>query len=199
VSTTEPFHGEAQPNAGELMHMWGRGFRAKRSEAVVYVLNESRVNMRRLLSDELTDVRSDFAEVDRFKKVAYFTMSSPQKFVETDRGTLHVKSRRQDATYDSKSSSIKVMTAYDDVLIEERDLKKSKKGLKYATCQKADFLTLEDKILLSGFPSVYQEKDTLTGELITIFRKRNVVEVNQANALHETGSSETVETPAPKR
>lgn len=199
VSTTEAFYGEAVPNAGELMQMWGIGFRAKRSESTVYVLKDSRVKMRRLSSDEITDVRSDFAQIDRFLKVAEFTMADPKRFVETDRGTLNVKSRRQVATYNSKTSALQVMTAYDDVLIREQDPLKSKKGMKYATCQKADFLTQEDKILLSGFPSVYQEKDTLTGELITIYRKRNIVEVMQANALHDPADDETVESAPSKR
>lgn len=128
-------------------------------------------------------------------------MVSPDRFVESDRGTLHVKSRRQEATYDPQKSALRVMTAYDDVLIQERDPIKSKKGMKYATCQKADFLTQEDKIYLTGFPSVYQEKDTITGELITIYRKRNIVEVTQANGLHEPSmkSDDTVESRRMKR
>ena len=64
------------------------------------------------------------------------------------------------------------------------DPKKLLTGLKYATCQQAEFFSKENKIVMSGFPSAYQEGDTITGELITIYRSKNLVEVNQANGYH---------------
>lgn len=194
ISSKDPIYGEAVPVAkdgkpsGELMQMWGVGFEAAKLDANVYVRDKSRVRMRRLSTDEVTDVRSDRARIDRFSKIAYFGMVLPSALVESHHGTLLVKSKRQDATYDSDSSVLKYMTAYEQVLIKE--LKPQQGGLNYATSEKAEFLTQEDKIVLSGFPSAYQEHDTLTGELITIYRKKNLVEVNQANAFHEASRSD---------
>lgn len=171
--------------SGELMQMWGTGFDAGKMDSEILIHSKAHVKMRRLENDEITDVFSDKARIDRFKKVAYFTMVNPMAFVESHQGTLHVRSRRQEATYDSDASVMKYMTAYEDVLIKEMELKKTQTGLKYATSQKADFLTQEDKIILSGFPSAYQDHDTLTGETIIIYRSKNLVEVSQANAYHD--------------
>jgi LPS export ABC transporter protein LptC len=190
ITSSEPCHGEANPSKGELMQMWGVGFEASKLAPDVLIHNEAHVRLRRLDNDEVTDVRSDHARVDRFRKIANFWMASKDKFVQSHQGTLDVKSRRQEATYDSDASVVKYMTAYDDVLIRETDPVRGKTGLKYATSQKADFLTQEDKILLSGFPSAYQEQDTLTGELIIIYRKKNLVEVTHANAFHEGANAE---------
>ncbi|MEW6057082.1 MAG: LPS export ABC transporter periplasmic protein LptC [Bdellovibrionota bacterium] len=185
ISSTESFYGEAIPQKEELMQMWGVGFSASKSGSDIFIHNQARVKLRRLAANETTDVRSDKSKIDRFTKVAYFSMASANRFVESHQGTLFVRSRRQEATYDSNASVVKYMTAYEDVLIKETDVKKGEVGLKYATSQRADFLTQEDKILLSGFPSAYQAHDTLTGELITIYRKKNLVEVSHANAYHE--------------
>lgn len=185
ITSSEPLYGEAKPQKGELMEMWGTGFEASKLDPVVSIFSKAHVRVRRLESDEVTDVRSDRAKIDRFKKVANFTMVNDDRYVESHQGTLFVRSRRQEATYDSATNVLQYMTAYDDVLIRETDPKKGKSGLKYATSQKAEFLTREDKILMSGFPSAYQEHDTLTGELIIIHRKKNLVEVTHANAFHD--------------
>ena len=185
ITSADAVYGEAAPKQGELMQMWGTGFEAGKLDPEVHIFSNAHVKIRRLESDEITDVRSDVARIDRFSKLARFSMKTPAGFVESDQGTMHVKSKRQDATYDSDKSVLKYMTAYDDVLIRETDPERGQTGLKYATSEKAEFLTKEDKIILSGFPSAYQEHDTLTGELITIYRKKNLVEVSQANAFHD--------------
>ncbi|MBI3543794.1 MAG: LPS export ABC transporter periplasmic protein LptC [Deltaproteobacteria bacterium] len=183
IMSSEPVYGEAVLKEGDLMQMWGTGFDAGKLDPEVRIFGKAHVRMKRGANSEITDVFSDLARIDRFTKLAFFSMKAPTSFVESHQGTLFVKSRRQDATYDSDASTVKFMTAYDDVLIKETDPKSG--GLNYATSEKAEFLTLEDKIILSGFPSAYQEHDTLTGELITIYRKKNLVEVSQANAFHE--------------
>ena len=188
ITTADPFNGESKPSSGEVLEMSGTGFKANKFNNDVYILSQSRVKMKRAQQQENTDIRSDFAKVNRETKVSVFTMKDPKTFVESYQGTLHVRSRKQDATYDSSEKVIQYMTAYDDVLIEELDEQRKKNGLKYATSQKAEFLTKEDKILLSGFPAAYQPNDVLTGDLIIYYRKRNIVEVTQANAVHENQS-----------
>ena len=187
ITSREPVYGEANVSdlKGETMQIWGIGFEANKLAPDVFIREQAHVRMHRADSPEATDVRSDQVRIDRFTKVAYFSMAAGGRFVESKRGTLHVKSRRQEATYDADARSLKFLTAYEDVLIRETDAQRMKTGLKYATSQKAEFYTKEDKILLSGFPSAYQEQDTLTGELIVIYRGKNLVEVTHANAYHE--------------
>lgn len=184
VSTREPFYGEAKPQKGELMKMWGTGFEGNKTGPDIHILKEARVQMKRTGTTEITDVRSDRARVDRIKKFSQFTMDDPDKFVDSNQGTLFIRSRKQEATYDSSKSTLKYLIAIEDVQIRETDPKQGD-GMKYATCQRAEFETVQNKIILSGFPSVYQEKDTVTGELITVYRNTNIVEVTEANSYHE--------------
>ncbi len=184
ISNHDPFYGEAKPQKGELMKMWGTGFEGNKTSPFIYILKDSRVQMKRNGTTELTDVRSDRAYIDRFKKHSIFAMDDPDKFVDSNQGTLFIRARKQEATYESSQSTLKYLTAIEDVQIRETDPKQGG-AMKYATSQRADFETKENKIILSGFPSVYQEKDTVTGELITVYRSTNIVEVKEANSFHE--------------
>lgn len=168
--------------SSEHLEVWGKGFAASRVFPDVVVHNKVHVQVRRTGEPAPTDVRSDRVRINRLSKIADFKMSNTNRFVESNQGSLEVKSRRQEVSYANDSSTIKSMVAYEDVVITETD--RTKKGIKYATSQKAEFMAQEDKILLSGFPSVYQEYDTVTGELITIYRKKSLVEVSHANAFH---------------
>lgn len=185
VVSDRPFYGESPKNSDGIVYVWGTGFIAGKTSREINVLKDAKVRVHRSSEVEITEVRSDKALVDRISKQVYFSMKQPQSFVEATQGTLYVRSRRQNAIYDPSQKTVNYLIALEDVLIEEKDKQKAKTGLKYATCQKAEFLTQQNKILLSGFPSVYQEHDTLTGDLITVYRKTNIVEVNQANAYHE--------------
>lgn len=184
LSSADPFEGEAIPNKGEIMQMWGYGFSAHRTGPDIHIPKDAHARLRRFEQEETTDVRSDLANINRFTKTADFRMARIDRFVESMQGTLKVRSHQQQATYDQNTKSLKYLTAQDDVLIQETDIEKSKDGLKYATCQKADFLTKESKIVLTGFPSAYQGSDILTGEVIIVHRNENLIEVTQANAFH---------------
>lgn len=185
ITSATPFYGESAQKPDEVLMIWGTGFRASKKSPIIDVLSQAKVRVRKLKEQEITEVHSDLAKIDRNKKTAVFWMADKTKFVESDQGSLHVKSRRQEALYDSTSKEVQYLQAFNDVLIREMDPKKSQNGLKYATCERADFLAKEDKVLLSGFPSAYQETDTVTGDLITIYRKQNLIEVTEANAFHQ--------------
>jgi LPS export ABC transporter protein LptC len=190
VSSPADFYGESKKTKTEWLMVWGKGFIAHREEPIVNILSETRAKIHRFETNEVNDVLSDKANINRFTKVSYFFMNDNRRLVESTLGTLLVRSRRQEANYDAATHALNYMTAYDDVYIKETDPEKSKGGIQYATSQKADFISKDDKILLTGFPSVYQTSDTVTGELITVFRSKNLVEVTQANGFHDNSSSD---------
>jgi LPS export ABC transporter protein LptC len=73
--------------------------------------------------------------------------------------------------------------ARDDVKIEE--WKKSggrSTPDRYSTCGRAEFDPDKQEILLSEYPQVYQDGDTMTGESIRILRAQDQVEVEETNA-----------------
>lgn len=188
VSSAVDFYGESQKTKTEHLQVWGKGFTASRNDPYVHVLSETRAKIHRFNPKEIDDVRSDQAKLDRFKKVSLFTMDRSEDRVESMLGTLQVRSKRQEANYDGASHQFNYMTAFDDVYIKETAPQQG--GLKYATCQRADFVAKDDKILMTGFPSLYQENDTVTGELITYYRGKSLVEVSQANGFHAPKATE---------
>jgi LPS export ABC transporter protein LptC len=196
VSSTEDFHGETLKTKTEWLQVWGHGFTAPRKDPHIHILADTHAKIHRFHPKEINDVRSDLGDIDRFKKEAIFTMDRADEKVQSNLGTLDVTSRRQEAYYDGGAHQLNSMTALQDVVIKETDPVKLKEGIKYATSQRADFVNSDDRILLTGFPSVYQDDDALTGELITIYRSKNLVEVNQANGYH-VPKYESAPSPAP--
>lgn len=61
--------------------------------------------------------------------------------------------------------------------------------LRYSTSGRADFDTQRDVVILTIFPQVYQDNDTITGDLITLHRDTDVVEVENSNAYSEGKSN----------
>lgn len=61
--------------------------------------------------------------------------------------------------------------------------------LRYSTSGRADFDTQRDVVILTVFPQVYQDNDTITGDLITLHRDTDVVEVENSNAYSEGKSN----------
>ena len=71
------------------------------------------------------------------------------------------------------------MEARGDVTIEER---KKNASFKYATCGKAQFNSRRNIVRLTDLPQVYQGRDTITGDKITLYRDKDLVEVDYSNA-----------------
>lgn len=73
--------------------------------------------------------------------------------------------------------------AREDVKIEEWT-RKSRLGRpdRYSTCGRAEFDPASQEVVLSEYPQVYQDGDTMTGEVIRILRAQDQVEVENSNA-----------------
>jgi LPS export ABC transporter protein LptC len=131
-------------------------------------------------------VDSDHCLIDRNQKLATFTMNAQrpdhERFVLTQQNNLFVKSRKTDLLYGDYSKIFNYMTAREDVLIKEQN----KEGImRTATGGRADFDTHKNVIILTEYPQIYQDKDTVTGEKITLYRESDIVEVEQSNAYSE--------------
>ncbi|MBC7691022.1 MAG: LPS export ABC transporter periplasmic protein LptC [Methylotenera sp.] len=149
---------------------------------------------------EKTTVDSDRCEIDRLQQIAYFTMypSRPLKkrFVQIRQPGLYSRSRRSEMHYGDFAKLLNYMTAYEDVLIQELDkpsaprktalgasVEKSRSEVyRYGTGGRADFDTQRNVIILKEFPQVYQDNDTVTGDVIIVHRDTDIVEVEHSNA-----------------
>lgn len=160
---------------------------------------------------DITTIDSDHCMIYRDKRVARFTMSPSRpastRFVKIAQPTLFARARRSDLNYGDFSKMLQYMVAYDDVLIRELPESQSETGQakkpgpagspsprptrqpnRYSTCGRAEFDTQQDTIVLTNYPQVYQDGDTVTGEVITVHRDSDLVEIEKSNSFSEGGS-----------
>jgi hypothetical protein len=147
-----------------------------------------------------TTITSDHCEIHRDKQKALFTMSPSrplrERFVHITQPNLFSRSRRADLFYGNFSQVLHYLTAIDDVLIKETkpetksetEAKKKENVLRYATSGLAEFDNRKNLVVLTRFPQVYQNNDTVTGDTILLHRDTDIVEVDHSNAFSE-GSS----------
>ncbi|MCM0605146.1 MAG: LPS export ABC transporter periplasmic protein LptC [Xanthomonadaceae bacterium] len=129
-----------------------------------------------------TKIESDFSHIDRNSQTALFVMNATtgkNKFVKLNQTGLYVQSRKMDLSYSNRPEVVDYLVARDDVYIEE---KKKNKITKTATSQHARFDNRENLIILTQFPQVYQDKNTVTGDRIIINRDTDLIEVEESNA-----------------
>jgi lipopolysaccharide transport protein LptA len=105
-----------------------------------------------------------------------------EKFVHITQPRFKVRSRRVDLEYGSVIRELHLMTAFEDVFLQEVGELKS---LRYGTSGRADFDTKRNVIILKDFPQVYQDQDTVTGDVIIMHRDSDIVEVEQSNAFND--------------
>ncbi len=137
---------------------------------------------------EKTTIKSDHCIIYRNDQLAHFTMYEKRplkdRFVEITQPGMFAKSRRTDLRYGDLAQVLQYLTAYEDVYI--REVPKSKdEASRYGTGGRADFDTRRNVIILKEFPQVYQDNDTVTGDIIVVHRDTDIVEVEHSNAYSE--------------
>ncbi|MFL5812184.1 MAG: hypothetical protein ACJ763_01290 [Bdellovibrionia bacterium] len=143
-----------------------------------------------------TMIESDRCVINREQKLASFTMSPTrsiqERFVRVSQPTLFSKGRRGELNYGDTnratpgSKIVHRVALYNDVLVketvppEQRGLKEG--PLRYATAGQANFEGTQDIVVLTKFPQVYENEDTVTGDRIILHRDSDVVEVEHSNS-----------------
>lgn len=139
-----------------------------------------------------TRIKADRCVMDRSKQIAHFTMYPEKKddlrFVNITQPSLFAKGRKADLNYGDYSELIQYLTAEEDVFIKETGDKVE--SLRYGTGGKAVFDTKRDVVVLTEFPQVYQNNDTVTGDVIILHRDTDIVEVEHSNAFSEGQTNE---------
>ncbi len=147
--------------------------------------------------EQKTTIDSDECSIDRTTKLAHFTMRQnrplAERFVRLTQPNLFVRSRRVELFYGGEKGFLKSLFAYDDVFIHETDSKDQ--SLRYATCGQAEFDQNNNLIILTRYPQVYQDSDTVTGEVIVIHRDTDVIEIKQSNAFSEGSKNNPKDNP----
>jgi LPS export ABC transporter protein LptC len=148
--------------------------------------------------DDWTLIESDHCLIFRDRNLAHFTMyphrPDKKRFVHITQPDLFSRSRRADLRYGAQSEALEYLTAFDDVLIKETG-----KGdaLRYGTGGRADFDNRHSLITLTIYPQVYQDGDTVTGEVIVMHRDTDIIEVKHSNAFTDGSDKEAKPSPGP--
>jgi len=192
------------PNPGaERFDFRARGLHYSGIEDRVDLLAD--VDVRILKTDpkkglEITTIDSDRASIERKRDIMKFSMlearPSELRFVRINQPGMTSRSRRAEFRINANPRKLRTMKALDDVKIDEKptvpedatvsERKRAKTTkTRYATAGIAEFDNAKNLIILRDYPQVYQDRDTITGEIIIVHRDSDLVEVDQSNAFSE--------------
>lgn len=125
-----------------------------------------------------TVVRGDRSRLNREENKVVF-----EKNVVIDQKDMNVTSDEASIYYlrgGGNEDKLNYMQAIRNVVIRQSQNR-------YSRSQLAEFFADSDTVVLTGFPSIYDGKDTITGDKLTLYRSSGVVEVKSANAAFRDG------------
>jgi len=157
-------------------------------QKTVHLLNSVEVKVN---GKQNTVIQSDQAEYSGAENHFLFYMNSDRiiehQFISVKETDLDLKSRKLELKLGS-GNSLQEMTALQDAWFQDRHaVDKETEG----TGGKAVYTLDLHQIVLSEFPQLYQDRDTVTGDLITYHRDTDTVEVTESNAIYNGGKSES--------
>jgi lipopolysaccharide export system protein LptA len=94
---------------------------------------------------------------------------------------LTATSRRGEIFLENYSKKLKYFALYDDVKVTEKVMLDGKFIRRKAFSEKLEGLPSEEKVVLTGYPKVYQLSDVIKGNRIVLRENTEVVEVDDAN------------------
>ena len=94
---------------------------------------------------------------------------------------LDAQASRGEVFLENYNKRLKYYALYDDVRLQERLVHSGKPLMRKAFSEKLEGLISDKKILLTGLPKVFQEKDVIKGNRIIIRENVETVEVDDAN------------------
>lgn len=197
IPTSYFVNGVGQETNEQKFHFKSYGLHFFMGESLIYLLKEVTVTLEKKAVPkdtkdsapgvpDLTHIESDHCVIDRAKNLAQFTMypSRPlaSRYVHITQPTLFARSRRATLNYGDFKNVLNYLIAYDDVFIKDKGEEKS---LRYATGGQANFDTQRDLIILTQYPQIYQDHDTVTGDVILMHRDTDLIEIEHSNAFSQ--------------
>lgn len=192
IPPAHPVHGGGKESDRTELHFKSHGMDMDMKTSEVVLHRQVQVNYASERPSDTTEIHSDHCVIERPKRVAHFTMDAKrplaQRYVKILQPTLFTQSRRSDLAYGEPPDVLTYLTAFEDVVFKELpdpSVPKTADSLRYGTAGRADFDRRRNVIVLTDFPQVYQDRDTVTGERIVLHRDTDIVEIEQSNAFSE--------------
>lgn len=206
IPDVEPVSGMGKQKKGEVLSFTALGLDFKMGsneitlpKQVVFIMHKTEKDPATgLEKNRDTKIESDHCVIERSETLAHFTMQEDRpldsRFVLITETDFYSRGRRADVNYGDNTNLVNYMNVYDDVLIKER----GKPTLRYGTGGQADFDSKRNLITLRKYPQVYQDNDTVTGDIIIMHRDSDVVEAEHSNAFSEGEKKNGKEEPSSK-
>jgi lipopolysaccharide export system protein LptA len=102
--------------------------------------------------------------------------------VYVERGLTKVQALRGEIHLENYNKTLKYYELFDDVRIEEVVPTRSGNVLRKGFAEHLEGHVAEDKLVLTGYPKVYQDKDVIKGNRIVVRPKSSIVEVDDASS-----------------
>jgi lipopolysaccharide transport protein LptA len=138
-----------------------------------------------VFTDKKTRIVSDYAVYDQIHNRGTFSMNDQrpldQQFAQVFQSDMYLKSRTLVMNLGDQRQLLTIVAIDDAYLRDSKDPLHVSTG----TAGKATYYDLSDEVYLTDFPQVYQDSDTITGDLIIFHRKQDVVEAKQSNAIYK--------------
>ncbi|MCY4495522.1 MAG: hypothetical protein OXB92_16885, partial [Acidimicrobiaceae bacterium] len=100
---------------------------------------------------------------------------------------LAARGRRGEIYLGGERKKLKYFVIYDDVRIVEKVNLRHRSFKRRAFCEKLEGLMDQDKMILTGYPKVFQLNDVVKGNRIILRENNEVVEVEDANTRFKIG------------
>ena len=170
LSTPTPVYGITQD---EGMQIWGDRAESNLNENIVKFFGNARGTHDGTMQG-MTKIRGDTATLYRDEKRVFFESN--------------VKGNQRDIDLSSEEATLFYGEASGDpgsgvrYLIARRNVRIKEENERFSRSQVAEFFSDTNSIVLTELPSIYDGRDTITGEKLTLFRSTGVIEVMDANA-----------------
>lgn len=155
------------------------------ARAATYRPKEQIIEYRDNINGKVTR-KKQYEESVEFK-TDLLTLNAPASHVEM-KGNVFFKKENLDAQasrgevfLENYNKRLKYYALYDDVRLQERLMHAGKPLTRKAFSEKLEGLISDKKIILTGLPKVFQEKDVIKGNRIIIRENVETVEVDDAN------------------
>ena len=142
-----------------------------------------------IIGDKITHIDSDQAVYTYEEGHLHFSMNDRQplsaQFVKVHQKDLDLKSRTLEVDTTTRQK-LQTITALTDVWMKDsHDPEKVSTG----TSGQAIYDDQKNEVTLTDFPQVYQDNDTITGDVIIFHRNTDLIEVKQSNAIYNDNES----------
>jgi lipopolysaccharide export system protein LptA len=137
--------------------------------------------------DGMIQRKKTYEETVAFK-TDFLSFTSLQNLIDLKGNVLIIKenstakSLRGQIFLENYNKKLKYYTLYDDVKLEEHVVSNGNTLERKGFAEKLECIASERKIILTGFPKVFQQKDVIKGNRITIRENIETVEVDDANS-----------------